>query len=189
MIIELQEPFASKWSKGYIVVNNQNRRNVVLFNNQSDRTTISYARYLMGVKLGYEVPDHLEVDHKDDDKTNDDINNLQLLTKEENLLKEQYRYIMFEQVRYGYYCAYCTDSFILTEAEVNERLAKNVEMAFCSRSCSTNFHRYISKTNKIGITINENEIQQIKQLRSKGLSSYKISEITGFARNTVMKYW
>jgi len=177
MIIELQEPFASKWSKGYIVVNNQNRRNVVLFNNQSDRTTISYARYLMGVKLGYEVSDHLEVDHKDDDKTNDDINNLQLLTKEENLLKEQY------------YCAYCTDSFILTEAEVNERLAKNVEMAFCSRSCSTNFHRYISKTNKIGITINENEIQQIKQLRSKGLSSYKISEITGFARNTVMKYW
>jgi hypothetical protein len=131
----------------------------------------------------------LEVDHHDDDKTNDDINNLQLLTQEDNLLKEQYRYIMFEQVRYGFHCAYCTNSFILTEAEANERLAKSVEMAFCSRSCSTNYHRYISKTNTIGTTLGENEIHQIKQLRSQGLSSYKISEITGYARNTVMKYW
>lgn len=190
MIIELQEPFASKWSKGYIVVNSENRRNVVLYNSQSDRTTISYARYLMGVKLGYEVPDHLEVDHKDNDKTNDDINNLQLLTQEDNLLKEQYRYIMFEQVSYGYYCAYCTNSFILTERVVKMRQKAGVELAFCSRSCSSKYH--IEVTGRSTLTPNllsQEQIEQIKILRSQGLSSYKISEITGFARNTVMKYW
>lgn len=145
MIIELQEPFASKWSKGYLRINNDGRRIVDLYLNDTTRTTISYARYLMGVKLGYEVPDHLEVDHIDDDKTNDDINNLQLLTQEENKLKEQYRYIMFEQVRYGFYCAYCTNSFILTEAEVKARLAQGRVYAFCSRSCSAKFHNTISK--------------------------------------------
>lgn len=84
MKIELESPFKEKWKCGYIVVNPENRRNVILYNTGETSTTISYARYLMSVKLGYIVPDGLEVDHKDDDKTNDDINNLQILTKPQN---------------------------------------------------------------------------------------------------------
>ena len=45
-------------------------------------------RYLMCVHLGYILPTELEVDHKDNDKTNDDFNNLQILTKEQNRIKE-----------------------------------------------------------------------------------------------------
>lgn len=147
MIIQLQEPFASKWTRGYLRINNDGRRIVDLYLNDSTRTTISYARYLMGVKLGYEVPDHLEVDHIDDDKTNDDINNLQLLTGEENRLKQEYNYVM-NQTNYGFHCAYCDIPFILPEREVKKRLYCGGELAFCGRSCSAKYHNTINKNHR-----------------------------------------
>lgn len=85
-------------------------KNVCLVNDTT-RTTVSYARYLMSVKLGYLVPDHLQVDHIDNNKENDDINNLQLLTPEQNKLKEQLRYLNEDQVNYGYHCASCEVPF------------------------------------------------------------------------------
>lgn len=42
----------------------------------------------MGVKLGYEVPLEYEVDHRDNDRTNDDINNYQRMTGTENRKKQ-----------------------------------------------------------------------------------------------------
>ena len=144
MKIDLEEPYKSLWKNGYLVINNQNRRNVCLVNDDS-RTTVSYARYLMSVKLGYLVPDEYEVDHIDDDKTNDDINNLQLLTPEQNRLKEQYRYTTQDQISYGYECANCGVSFVLLKRVVQAKLAQNVEYAFCGRSCSTSFNYKIGK--------------------------------------------
>jgi len=51
MKIELEYPFNITWKRGYIVTNPENRKNVLLYNSQPDRTTISYARYLMSVSL------------------------------------------------------------------------------------------------------------------------------------------
>jgi len=140
MIISLQEPFSSRWRNGYLVVNPENRKNVVLYNSEADRTTISYARYLMCVHLGYILSDEYEVDHKDDDKTNDRIDNLQVLTKAQNLIKQATK--DFEnQVVYGYSCANnCGTYFTLTERQIKMRLNQGVEMAFCSHSCAASYH-------------------------------------------------
>ena len=184
MLIELEEPFKSKWEKGYRYINGDERHCISL-SGKSPNTTLTYARYLMCIKLGYILPTELEVDHIDDDKTNDDIDNLQVLTKEQNLLKQHYHYIMNEQICYGYICACCEMPFILTEREVKMRLAQNVELAFCSNKCAR-----IYNPPPINHGITEEEILRIRNMkRNNGLSSYKISEITGFARNTVMKYW
>ena len=173
--------------KGYLITNDDGRKMISLVGSQS-KTTISYSRYLMSVKLGYLVPDDLEVDHKDDDKTNDDINNLQLLTKQDNILKENYRYVMTEQECFGYHCAYCETAFILTKRQVNMRMKQSKSgLAFCSTECARVLQE--NRSECIGKTISESDIVKIKQLKSEGLSSYKISEITGFSRNTVMKYW
>lgn len=136
MLIELQPPFSGTWTKGYVISNSENRKYVCLVNSLDGRTTISYARYLMCVHLGYTLSPDLEVDHIDDDKSNDAITNLQILTKEQNLLKQHYNYVMNKQVSYGYCSAHCNIHFILTEREVKMRVAQNVQYAFCSRSCA-----------------------------------------------------
>ena len=46
-----------------------------------------------------------------------------------------------------------------------------------------------NKEKAVGKTITKEQINLIKDLRSQGYSSYKITELIGIARNTVMKYW
>ena len=135
MKIDLEEPFKSIWNNGYIVINPENRRNVILFNSRNDRTTISYARYLMSVHLGYIVPDEYEVDHRDDDKTNDDINNLQLLTKEQNKLKQQYYFTMYEQEHCGFTCPICECHFLMEKRQSHQYIKNNKNPTCGSRVC------------------------------------------------------
>ena len=120
MKIELQEPFKSIWRNGYLVTNPENRRNVCLVNNGGDRTTISYARYLMSVKLGMLISSEFEVDHKDNDKTNDDIDNLQLLTQQQNAAKNNRLNIIY----YNFNCCICKQDFQLTGKQLGQRKDK-----------------------------------------------------------------
>lgn len=87
MIIQLQPPFSDLWRKGYLRVDSDGRRKVDLYNTNYDRTTISYARYLMCMEKGYLLPASVEVDHIDNDCTNDEISNLQILSKEAHRAK------------------------------------------------------------------------------------------------------
>lgn len=139
MLIELQPPFKDRWKKGYLQIHRNGRKNVYLYNSDQDRTTISYARYLMSVHIGMEIPSEYEVDHKDDDKTNDVIENLQILTKEQNRLKQEYKYIFFEQAHYHVQCAYCGFQYLISERDLKMKLAKNLTYIFCSRRCAVGF--------------------------------------------------
>lgn len=188
MFIELQEPFKSKWEKAYIYINNENRRVIQLTDINGNTFGTTYSRYLMGVKLGYEVPDCFEVDHINNDKTDDRIENLQLLTPEQNRLKQEWWYAVMIQQWHIFPCDYCQGLFYITQSELNNKIAQNVEHLFCSRSCSAKYHNTI-QNNSISKELSSVDIELIKQLRSNGLSSYKIAGETGFARNTVMKYW
>lgn len=49
--------------------------------------TISYPKALMEIKLKRRLLDNETVDHIDEDKTNNDIDNLQVLTRRENIEK------------------------------------------------------------------------------------------------------
>ena len=89
MKIALEPPFIGIWKHAYLVTKKENRKMVCLVNSNKDRTTIALARYKMAVKLGRLLTDDEQVDHIDNDKTNDDIENLQLLTPEENRAKYQ----------------------------------------------------------------------------------------------------
>lgn len=129
MILELQEPFKSLWNKGYLVVNPEIRRNVVLFNSEQNRTTISYARYLMCVKIGYVLSNEFEVDHVDDDKTNDSIDNLQILTQQQNAAKNNRLNIIY----YKFDCCICKQDFQLTGRQLGQRRDKINPT--CGRAC------------------------------------------------------
>lgn len=83
-----------KYTHGNVVLHSKmGRRMACLYNNRLHmQTTISYAKYLYAVYLWktkkYLIPDDLVVDHINDDKTDDRIENFQLLTVSENTAKQ-----------------------------------------------------------------------------------------------------
>lgn len=89
--IELAPPYSEHWDIGYTFVQ-KGRKKVKLYGDGKLRsTTVNYARYLYEVKLGDYLPKDITVDHKDDDKANDRLRNLQLLTNSDNVAKENRR--------------------------------------------------------------------------------------------------
>lgn len=136
MKIELEEPYKSKWKTGYILINRENRRTVLLVNDKYDRTSTQYARYLMSVKLGRFLDSELEtVDHIDGDKTNDNIDNLQLLTRLENIRKSQ------KKEDFKCICPVCNIDFLVPRNRsgriVREKIKNN--QICCSRKCGDIF--------------------------------------------------
>lgn len=188
MLQNLEEPFKSKWLKGYLWINNENRKVITLTNDGVITFTMTYARYLMSVKIGHEIPDGYEVDHINNDKTDDRIENLQILTAEQNRLKQSWWYSAMIVDWTIVPCDCCTGLIYITQGEINNRIRKGVNHFFCSRSCSAKYHNTL-KENTINTGLSDSDITLIKQLREQGFSSYKIANETDFARNTVMKYW
>lgn len=81
-------PFSEEYAYAYVLTYKDNRRHVCLVDStMTKRKSISYARYLMCVKEGRILGPNEEVDHIDNDKTNDSIDNLQILTPEQNRAK------------------------------------------------------------------------------------------------------
>ena len=66
---------------------NSDNRMMVVFQGQDSKTTRQYAKVILEIKLGRRLVGDETVDHIDDDFTNDDPSNLQVLTLEENAKK------------------------------------------------------------------------------------------------------
>lgn len=124
MKISLLPPYSNDWRFGYIVINPESRKTVILFNNSKDRSSVSYARYLMSTSLGRYLTNEEQVDHIDDDKTNDVISNLQILTAKENMAK-----CIRGETLVDFKCPVCSKGFQLT-ARQSHRINP-----CCSRHC------------------------------------------------------
>jgi hypothetical protein len=98
------------------------------------RMTTSYARYLMSVHQKRILNKDEHVDHKDDNKMHDDIDNLQILTLQQNNIKEAKRkgrkMVLLR-------CPHCGKEFI--KEHQNTHLSKGGSFTGCSRKCSTTF--------------------------------------------------
>lgn len=77
-------PWSDLYDRHYISTGKNGRKSVSLHNKYGDRFSTSYARYLMAIKLGHYVPIEFDVDHINNDPSDDRIENLQLLSREEN---------------------------------------------------------------------------------------------------------
>lgn len=112
----------------YIVMHKKMGRrmaNLVNPNNRKDRTTISYARYLMSVHLGRFLNKDETVDHINEDKLDDRIENYQILSRLDNKAKSQSKARLFEFV-----CPVCNSSFTLTARQSYKK-----ENPSCSNKC------------------------------------------------------
>lgn len=137
MKINLEYPFNEIWSRGYLVTNRENRRHVILYNSHHNRSSISYARYLLSVKEKRFLSEDEAADHIDNDKTNDAIENLQVLTKKENSRKHT-RTISRKLVLIK--CPVCEKEFTRRYNQTH-LLGNNKTLSFCRRECLYSFQR------------------------------------------------
>lgn len=173
MRIELEEPFKSCCRPyGSIWVLKNGRKNVSMTKLDGTQTNFLYSRYLMCVKLGYILPSDIHVDHIDDDKTNDDIDNLQLLTPVENILKYKKYYNENIKQTYKHTCVYCSVIF-----EVAENRHNNKNTKYCSKKC-VSLSQQISKDviteiNNLAITNTNESIARLLNLDSTTVAKYR----------------
>lgn len=134
-------PFDGYWLYGPVLNKKEGRRYVSLVKDgdTKTRTIMSYARYLMSVHLGRLLTRNEEVDHKDNNKLNDVIENFQLLSTQEN--KRKYNGKGVKTVRIA--CPECGKVF---ERRVGStHLVKKGSYTACSRSCNGKFSIRFSK--------------------------------------------
>lgn len=133
---DLEYPYTTKWSKGYTVVNGENRKHVLLIADDGSRTSTPYSRYLVCVHLGRFLEQDEQVDHIDDDKTNDVIENLQVLSVSENNRKEaKRRGRLMAEIK----CPQCSKVFIRRKGYTQAVPALKGKVTCCSKECSTSF--------------------------------------------------
>lgn len=111
------------------------RKHVVIVYEDGSKTTKSYPRLLMENHLGRELLPEETVDHINHDFTDDRIENLQLLSFEENAKKEMARPERQRKL-YTFICPCCGKTAEKYLNQVSGNWKKKREGPYCSRKCA-----------------------------------------------------
>lgn len=149
MKIKIEYPFTEKFREfGKVFVGKEERRNIILYYKYDKNKTsaVSMARYMMSVHLGRLLSKDEIVDHIDGDKTNDVIENFQIISVKENNIKaliQQNRTRLFKEFK----CGVCGTIF-----SKEPRQLMNRKYTFCSRSCAGKFNSNIQYNKGLNYT-------------------------------------
>lgn len=112
-------------------INNDGRRIVIVKLRNGKKKTISYARYLLSSKLERELSTNEEADHVNGNILDDRIENIQLLTKGDNIRKSN-KTLMINVI-----CKQCLKLFNIPLRRY-KRNQKTLRMdgPFCSKKCA-----------------------------------------------------
>lgn len=110
---------------------NDGRKHVIHYDGKTRRTQ-SYPRYLMEQHLDRELEQWEHVDHVNNDPTDDRIENLQLLTQQDNNKKSR----VYKE--YGdFVCPTCGDEFMSLMKDYRyHQVKKKKRGPYCSKSCA-----------------------------------------------------
>ena len=162
MKIELSDYFKEQgFRSAYLFTNNMGRRCVELVhsdkkgNGEIKKRFISYAKYLWISFNNQEVPNGYEVDHINGDGKDDRIDNLQIITKHDNIIKEKIQNGKIGRLVADLVCPICGKTF--TKRLIHIKRSAKHQPNCCSISCSTklqsmkvpfNRKKYIEKVEK-----------------------------------------
>jgi hypothetical protein len=129
-------------------------------------------RLIVSEYLGRPLTPYEIVHHKDEDKSNNLISNLEVLDRSSHSKEHGKSKTRTVETRV---CQACNKSFSREKRYFHEN------SKYCSRSCSVKMQP--------PTTIHPLLIAKIKKLREVGNSSYSIAVEVGVSRTTVIKYW
>jgi hypothetical protein len=137
--VQAEFPYSDYWL--YIVWHQKEGRwqaNLVKQSDTKERTTISYARYKLSVYLGRLLDSRTEhVDHIDNDKTNDSISNLQILTPDENKKKQEQTQAQLKPRMMELNCSFCGKIFMYRASNYKFYLSRGRTKFNCSKQCAS----------------------------------------------------
>lgn len=118
----------------------QNGRKYVVIH-YVDGTTKStqYARHLMEQHLGRELLKSEQVDHINDDFTDDRLSNLQVLTPKENRDKEAFAVRGYRDEWFTFICPICGNVGRKKLSYVTQETNRGKAGPFCSKSCAGSY--------------------------------------------------
>lgn len=103
---------------------------------QSKKSAVMRARLMMEIHLGRRLKTSEEVDHIDDDCTNDVLTNLQVLPKLENARKDNKRK---KREWHELECPCCKKTFVTDDRQFKMANAKG-RIPCCSRVCASKYY-------------------------------------------------
>lgn len=127
---------------------NDGRKHIVLNNSKlstgdpNKLRTLSYPKAIIEVKENRLLLDNETVDHKDEDFTNDNIDNLQVLTRFANTIKSFTLNPNRGEEFSKHICPECNTEFLALARQVRgNNIVKENEGPFCGRSCAGKWSR------------------------------------------------
>lgn len=129
-------PCKAPWEGAYyyLVLSKDNRNRVYIYKDSQYIIGTSYARYLMSIHLGRLLERDEDVDHINNDKTDDRIENLQILSHLKNCTKHSVEVLKGRLVM-ELLCP-CGVKFIREKRNVRLNNIDNKIFAYCSKSCA-----------------------------------------------------
>ena len=146
MKIDISEsPYYPEFERGYIITHKGEGRRYIVMTRGSHRICTSYARYLMSVAKGRRLDKTEQVDHIDEDKSNDTIENLQILTQKENIAKNKRKIFGKKHGTRAYYRSGCRCSkCVMYMRKIRNR-------SYSKHKVQTNERRRKSRQEKAGL--------------------------------------
>lgn len=126
MVEEISEYYKEKgFNKVYINTNKEPRRVATLRTPNGKMTSMSYAKYLYTSYYKCDIPEGEEIDHINDNKMDDRIENLQKVSKEYNNRKNRKKAEQIELI-----CPVCKQKFLFRKSNLSSH-----PNPCCSRKC------------------------------------------------------
>jgi hypothetical protein len=113
------------------------RQIVIIVENNGQRRTVSYPKWLMEMQLGRRLDPNLEtVDHIDSNFDNNNLDNLRVVPRAEHSADDTRR---VKPVKFT--CGFCNKEFERSPRLVRDKSRKNKAGPFCSRTCAGKYSR------------------------------------------------
>ena len=111
------------------------RSHVIIWHTKNIKFTVSYPKYLMEIHLDRHLNDDEEVHHKDEDITNNTLDNFEIINGSKH--RSMHQSTTMKEI---WVCANCYKPFEPTLEQIRNRKANlkrypNITGPFCNRSC------------------------------------------------------
>ena len=109
------------------------RKHIVIVDKDGNKKTKSYPRYLMELKIGRNLTELETVDHINEDFTDDRIENLQILSRSDNITKSK---LLKPAEIFKFICPVCNIESEKPMRDVRHNRNNGKSGPYCSRVCA-----------------------------------------------------